>query len=215
MREQGKITVFLVDDHEVVRRGVHEMFSVEADIEVVGEAGTVADALIRIPAARPDVVLVDDRLPDGSGIEVSREVRSQDDHIKFLLFTSFTGDQAVLGAVMAGADGHVLKAVVGDELLTAVRDSAAGKLLLDPAATARLRDGKSIDGKDLPASLTEQERKILRLIGEGLTNRAIGERLHLEEKAIKNHVSGLLSKLGMDHHSQAAAYVARMQAERA
>ncbi|MFI1466992.1 response regulator [Streptomyces wuyuanensis] len=218
MHEEGKITVFLVDDHEVVRRGVYELLSVEDDIEVVGEAGTAADALVRIPAVRPDVAILDVRLPDGSGVEVCREVRSQNEDIKCLMLTSYADDEALFDAIMAGASGYVLKAIRGSELLTAVRDVAAGKSLLDPVATARvlerLRDGNAPKTDDKLASLTEQERRILDLIGEGLTNRAIGERLHLAEKTIKNYVSSLLSKLGMERRSQAAAYVARLQAER-
>ncbi|MFF4227023.1 response regulator [Streptomyces sp. L500] len=218
MREQGKITVFLLDDHEVVRRGVHEMLAGEPDIEVVGEAGTAADALTRIPATRPDVAVLDVRLPDGSGVEVCREIRSQDENIKCLMLTSYADDEALFDAIMAGAAGYVLKAIRGNELLSAVRDVAAGKSLLDPVATARvlerLRDGRTSRGDDRLASLTDQERRILDLIGEGLTNRAIGERLHLAEKTIKNYVSSLLSKLGMERRSQAAAYVARLQAEK-
>lgn len=219
VREDGKIKVFLLDDHEVVRRGVHELLSVEEDIEIVGEAGTAADALVRIPATRPDVAVLDVRLPDGSGVEVCREVRSQDEDVKCLMLTSFADDEALFDAIMAGASGYVLKAIRGNELLSAVRDVAAGKSLLDPIATARvlerLRDGgRTGRGDDRLANLTEQERKILDLIGEGLTNRVIGERLHLAEKTIKNYVSSLLSKLGMERRSQAAAYVARLQAER-
>lgn len=219
VREDGKIKVFLLDDHEVVRRGVHELLSVEEDIEIVGEAGTASDALVRIPATRPDVAVLDVRLPDGSGVEVCREVRSQDEDVKCLMLTSFADDEALFDAIMAGASGYVLKAIRGNELLSAVRDVAAGRSLLDPVATARvlerLRDGgRNGRGDDRLAHLTEQERKILDLIGEGLTNRAIGERLHLAEKTIKNYVSSLLSKLGMERRSQAAAYVARLQAER-
>ncbi|TSB22992.1 response regulator [Streptomyces benahoarensis] len=217
MHEDGKITVFLLDDHEVVRRGVHEMLAGEPDIEVIGEAGTAADALVRIPATRPDVAVLDVRLPDGSGVEVCREIRSQNDEINCLMLTSFADDEALFDAIMAGAAGYVLKAIRGNELLAAVRDVAAGKSLLDPVATARvlerLRGGGTKDDGKL-ASLTDQERRILDLIGEGLTNRAIGERLHLAEKTIKNYVSSLLSKLGMERRSQAAAYVARRQAER-
>ncbi|MDW4904741.1 response regulator transcription factor [Streptomyces sp. ADMS] len=219
MPEDGKITVFLLDDHEVVRRGVHELLSVEDDIEVVGEAGTAADALARIPAAHPDVAVLDVRLPDGSGVEVCREIRSQDPDIKCLMLTSFADDEALFDAIMAGASGYVLKAIRGHELLAAVRDVAAGGSLLDPVATARvlqrLRDGGSpAKGDERLANLTEQEHRILSLIGEGLTNREIGERLHLAEKTIKNYVSGLLSKMGMQRRAQAAAYVARTQAER-
>ncbi|MER6344901.1 response regulator [Streptomyces sp. NPDC001595] len=216
MREDGKIRVFLLDDHEIVRRGVHELLSVEDDIEVVGEAGTAADALVRIPATRPDVAVLDVRLPDGSGVEVCREVRSADERVACLMLTSFADDEALFDAIMAGASGYVLKVIRGPELPTAVRDVAAGKSLLDPVATARvlerLRDGGAGRGDDRLAHLTGQERRILDLIGEGLTNRQIGEELHHAEKTIKNYVSGLLSKLGMQRRSQAAAYVARMQA---
>ncbi|WP_067274256.1 response regulator [Streptomyces jeddahensis] len=218
MQETGNIRVFLLDDHEVVRRGVHDLLSGEDDIEVVGEAGTAAEALVRIPATSPDVAVLDVRLPDGSGVEVCREIRSADEHIKCLMLTSYADDEALFDAIMAGASGYVLKAIRGNELLSAVRDVAAGKSLLDPVATARvlerLRAGQEDKGDDRLANLTEQERKILDLIGEGLTNRAIGERLHLAEKTIKNYVSGLLSKLGMERRSQAAAFVARVQAEK-
>ncbi|MFD7609968.1 response regulator [Streptomyces sp. NPDC059828] len=218
MPESRKITVFLLDDHEIVRRGVHELLSMDDGIEIVGEAGTAADALVRIPAVRPDVAVLDVRLPDGSGVEVCREVRSQNEDIKCLMLTSYADDEALFDAIMAGASGYVLKAIRGSELLAAVKDVAAGRSLLDPVATARvlerLRDGGSPHTDDKLTHLTDQERRILDLIGEGLTNRAIGERLHLAEKTIKNYVSGLLAKLGMERRSQAAAYVARMQAER-
>jgi DNA-binding NarL/FixJ family response regulator len=218
VHEEGKITVFLLDDHEVVRRGVHELLSMEDGIEVVGEAGTAADAMVRIPATRPDVAVLDVRLPDGSGVEVCREIRSRDESVKCLMLTSYADDEALFDAIMAGASGYVLKAIRGDELLAAIRDVAAGKSLLDPEATARvlerLRDGGGPKGDTRLASLTDQERRILDLIGEGLTNRAIGERLHLAEKTIKNYVSSLLSKLGMERRAQAAAYVARIQAEK-
>ncbi len=218
VQQEGKITVFLVDDHEVVRRGVYELLSVEDDIEVVGEAGTAADAMARIPATHPDVAVLDVRLPDGSGVEVCREIRSQDENVKCLMLTSFADDEALFDAIMAGASGYVLKAIRGNELLTAVRDVAAGRSLLDPVATARvlerLRSGTGPKDDDKLAALTDQERKILDLIGEGMTNRAIGERLHLAEKTIKNYVSSLLSKLGMERRSQAAAYVARLKAEK-
>ncbi|MFE3083980.1 response regulator [Streptomyces albidoflavus] len=218
MRENGKITVFLLDDHEMVRRGVHEMLSAEDDIEVVGEAGTAAEALTRIPATRPDVAVLDVRLPDGSGVEVCREVRSRDESVKCLMLTSYADDEALFDAIMAGASGYVLKAIRGADLLDAVRQVAADHSLLDPAATARvlerLRGHGTPGDDDRLGGLTEQERRILDLIGEGLTNRAIGERLHLAEKTIKNYVSALLAKLGMERRSQAAAYVARRHAER-
>lgn len=202
----------------MVRRGVHDLLSGEDDIEVVGEAGTAADALVRIPATQPDVAVLDVRLPDGSGVEVCREIRSQNNAVKCLMLTSYADDEALFEAIMAGASGYVLKAIRGSELLAAVRDVAAGKSLLDPVATARVLERLREDGApkedDRLAHLTEQERRILDLIGEGLTNRAIGERLHLAEKTIKNYVSSLLSKLGMQRRSQAAAYVARIQAEK-
>ncbi|MBL1096165.1 response regulator [Streptomyces coffeae] len=216
MRDEGKIRIFLLDDHEVVRRGVRELLASEPDMEVVGEAGTAADALARITATRPDVAVLDVRLPDRSGVEVCREIRSRDESVHCMMLTSFADDEALFDAIMAGASGYVLKDIRGGELLAAVRDVAAGRSLLDPVAAARvldrLRGGVAKPDPRL-ASLTEQERRILLLIGEGLTNRAIGERLHLAEKTIKNYVSSLLSKLGMERRSQAAAYVARMQAE--
>lgn len=252
MSENGKITVFLLDDHEVVRRGVREMLTMEADIEVVGEAGTAAEALTRIPATRPDVAVLDVRLPDGSGVEVCREIRSRGKGwggageggggggVKCLMLTSFADDEALVDAIMAGASGYVLKEIRGTELLSAVRQVAAGRSLLDPAATQRVlerlrggggggtgaggagaaRDGALGDRPGPghgpghgPGRLTEQEQRILTLIGEGLTNRAIGERLHLAEKTIKNYVSGLLAKLDMERRAQVAAYVARTRAE--
>lgn len=193
------------------------MLAMEPDIEVVGEAGTAAEALTRIPAVHPDVAVLDVRLPDGSGVEVCRDIRSRSEEVRCLMLTSFADDEALFDAIMAGASGYVLKAIRGTELLTAVRDVAAGKSLLDPDATRRvlerLRDGGRARPDDPRNRLTDQERRILDLIGEGLTNRAIGERLHLAEKTIKNYVSSLLAKLGMARRSQAAAYVARMQAE--
>ncbi len=197
---------------------MHDLLAVEPDIEVVGEAGTAAEALSRIPATRPDVAVLDVRLPDGNGVEVCREIRSQDESINCLMLTSYADDEALFDAIMAGASGYVLKAIRSEELLSAVRDVAAGKSLLDPVATGRvlerLRGEGEPKGDERLASLTDQERRILDLIGEGMTNRAIGERLHLAEKTIKNYVSSLLSKLGMERRSQAAAYVARRQAER-
>ncbi|MEU6080218.1 response regulator transcription factor [Streptomyces sp. NPDC047108] len=218
MAEGGETRVFLVDDHEVVRRGVRELLSVEEDLAVVGEAGSAAETLARIPAARPDVAVLDVRLPDGSGVEVCREIRSRDPSVACLMLTSYADDEALFDAIVAGASGYVLKAIGGRELLAAVRDVAAGRSLLDPVATTRvlerLREGRGAVTDDGPTRLTGQERKVLELIAEGLTNRAIGERLHLAEKTIKNYVSSLLSKLGMERRSQAAAYAARLQAEK-
>jgi DNA-binding NarL/FixJ family response regulator len=215
MSEPGQIRVFLLDDHEVVRRGVRELLSLESDIEVVGEAGTAAEALVRIPATRPDVAVLDVRLPDGSGVEVCREIRSQLPGVKCLMLTSFPDDEALFDAIMAGASGYVLKAIRGTDLLSAVRDVADGMSLLDPVATARvlerLRDGGQKEDERL-AGLTKQERRILELIGEGMTNRQIGAELHLAEKTVKNYVSSLLAKLGMERRTQAAAYVAKMHA---
>ncbi|MFB9365741.1 response regulator [Kitasatospora sp. NPDC001664] len=216
MSGNGHIRVFLLDDHEVVRRGVHDLLSMEDDIEVVGEAGTAAEALTRIPAVNPDVAVLDVRLPDGNGVEVCREVRSQRPEIKCLMLTSFSDDEALFDAIMAGASGYVLKAIRGTDLLSAVRDVAAGKSLLDPVATSRvlerLRDGGEKEDERL-AQLTKQERRILDLIGEGMTNRQIGNELHLAEKTVKNYVSSLLAKMGMERRTQAAAYVARHQAD--
>ncbi|MGA5817001.1 response regulator [Kitasatospora sp. NPDC094028] len=216
MTHNGHIRVFLLDDHEVVRRGVHDLLSVEDDIEVVGEAGTAAEALSRIPAARPDVAVLDVRLPDGNGVEVCREVRSRMPEIKCLMLTSFSDDEALFDSIMAGASGYVLKAIRGTDLITAVRDVAAGRSLLDPVATsrvlARLRDGGEKEDERL-AQLTRQERRILDLIGEGMTNRQIGNELHLAEKTVKNYVSSLLAKMGMERRTQAAAFVARRQAD--
>ncbi|MFE9422489.1 response regulator [Kitasatospora sp. NPDC006697] len=216
MSENGQIRVFLLDDHEVVRRGVHELLSGEEDIEVVGEAGTAAEALSRIPAVLPDVAVLDVRLPDGNGVEVCREVRSQHPEIRCLMLTSFSDDEALFDSIMAGASGYVLKAIRGTDLLSAVRDVAAGKSLLDPVATSRvlerLRTGGEPEDERL-AQLTRQERRILELIGEGMTNRQIGNELHLAEKTVKNYVSSLLAKLGMERRTQAAAYVARLGTE--
>lgn len=216
--EKSTIAVFLLDDHEVVRRGVHELLSAEPDIEVVGEAGTAAEALARLPAVRPDVALLDVRLPDGSGVEVCREVRSRQPETKCLMLTSYADDEALFDAIMAGAAGYVLKDIRASDLVGAVRDVAAGRSLLDPAATARvmerLRGGGAERAEDRLSDLTDQEKRILDLIGEGLTNRQIGERLHLAEKTVKNYVSSLLAKLGMQRRTQAAAYVARLHPER-
>jgi DNA-binding NarL/FixJ family response regulator len=211
---QGKagIKVFLLDDHEIVRRGVRDMLEAEPDITVIGEAGTAESALARIPALRPDVAVLDVRLPDGNGVTVCREIRSRMPEIACLMLTSFGDDEALFDAIMAGAAGYVLKQIRGTDLVGAVRTVASGESMLDPEAAsrvmARMRDQAS--RKDPLAGLTPQERKILELIGEGLTNRQIGERMYLAEKTVKNYVSALFAKLGMERRTQAAAYASRI-----
>jgi len=209
------IGVFLLDDHEIVRRGVRELLEAEADIRVVGEAGTVESALARIPALRPDVAILDVRLPDGDGVSVCREIRSQMPEVACLMLTSFGDDEALFDAIMAGAAGYVLKQIHGTDLVGAVRTIAAGESLLDPEAASRVmrRMRDQAVRRDPLAELTGQERRILELIGEGLTNRQIGERMFLAEKTVKNYVSALFAKLGMERRTQAAAYVARLQAD--
>ncbi|MFI2645251.1 response regulator [Streptomyces sp. NPDC018610] len=203
------IRVFLLDDHEVVRRGVHDLLNDEADIEVIGEAGTVEQALVRVPALRPDVAVLDVRLPDGDGVTVCRELRSRLPELACLMLTSFDDEEALLDAIMAGASGYVLKQIQGSDLVSAVRTVARGQSLLDPSATtklmARLRGGQQREEQpdELPG-LTDREREILALIGEGLTNRQIGRRLYLAEKTVKNHISRLLAKLGVERRIQAA-----------
>jgi len=211
----SQIRVFLLDDHEIVRRGLADLISLQSDLEVVGEAGTAAEALIRITAAQPDVAVFDVRLPDGNGVEVCREIRSLFPHIRVLMLTSYADDEALFNAIMAGASGYVLKEIRGTDLISAIRQVAAGNSLLDPSGTERvlerLRNGNKVN--DELSGLTEQEKTILMLIGEGMTNRQIGEKMHLAEKTIKNYVSGLLAKLGMERRTQAAAYVARLEAK--
>lgn len=207
--------VFLLDDHEIVRRGVRDLLEAEDDLEVVGEASTGAQALDRIPVARPDVALLDVQLETETGIEVAREIRSRHPEVTCLMLTSFADDEAMFDSIMAGAAGYVLKQVRGNELVDGIRRVAAGQSLLDPAMTTRvldrLRDGQQQDERI--ASLTAQERRILDLLAEGLTNRQIGERLHLAEKTVKNYVSNVLMKLGMERRTEAAVYAAR-QADR-
>ena len=206
------IRVFLLDDHEVVRRGLHDLLESEGDIEVVGESGSVKEAIARIPALRPDVAVLDGRLPDGSGIDVCREVRSIDPNIKALILTSYDDDEALFAAILAGAAGYVLKQIAGNDLIDGVRRVAAGQSLLDPSLTARVleRVRKGPEVNEELAALTEQERKILALIAEGLTNRQIGERLFLAEKTVKNYVSSILAKLGLERRTQAAVLAAKL-----
>jgi two-component system, NarL family, response regulator DevR len=212
------INVFLLDDHEVVRRGVRELLEGDSggEIQVTGEASTADEALRRLPAVRPDVAVLDVRLPDGNGVEVCREIRSHHPEIQCLMLTSFADDEALFDAIMAGAAGYVLKQVRGSDLVDSVRRVAAGQSLLDPTVTAavldRLRHGSEDDkGSE---QLTDQERKILDLLAEGLTNRQIGERLFLAEKTVKNYVSNLLTKLGMHRRTEAAVYAARLSERR-
>jgi DNA-binding NarL/FixJ family response regulator len=208
----ARIGVFLLDDHEIVRRGVRELLEAEPDIVVVGEAGTAASALARIPALTPDVAILDVRLPDGDGVSVCREIRSRMPGVACLMLTSFGDDDALFDAIMAGAAGYVLKQIRGTDLVGAVRTVASGESMLDPEAAtkvmASIRDKAS--RADPLAGLTAQERKILELIGEGLTNRQIGERMYLAEKTVKNYVSALFAKLGMERRTQAAAYATRV-----
>ncbi|MDT3725881.1 response regulator transcription factor [Streptomyces sp. DSM 41972] len=208
--DEGPIRVFLLDDHEVVRRGVHDLLDDEPDITVVGEAATVEQALVRVPALRPRVAVLDVRLPDGDGVTVCRELRSRMPDLACLMLTSFDDEEALLDSIMAGASGYVLKQIRGSDLVEAVRTVAGGQSLLDPSATTklmeRLRGGprKEQEEQDVLPGLTEREREILELIGEGLTNRQIGRRLYLAEKTVKNHISRLLAKLGVERRIQAA-----------
>jgi two-component system response regulator DevR len=206
------IRVYLLDDHEVVRFGLREMLEREGDIEVVGESGSAIEATHRIPALRPDVAVLDGRLPDGSGIDVCRDVRSIDASINALILTSYDDDEALFAAIMAGAAGYVLKQIHGTDLVDAVRRVAAGQSLLDPAVTARVLE-RIRNGPEQPDEfkhLTEQERKILVLVAEGLTNREIAERMFLAEKTVKNYVSSLLAKLGLERRTQAAVLASRL-----
>ena len=204
------ISVFLLDDHEIVRRGITQLLETQDDIRVVGEADSAAQALARIPALHPDVAILDVRLADGEGVSVCREIRSHSSTPPAcLMLTSFSDDEALFGAIMAGAAGYLLKQVTGTDLIGAVRTVAAGGSLLDPRATARvlerLRRGGEPDDPRF-ASLSPQERRILDLIAEGLTNRQIGAELYLAEKTVKNYVSSLLHKLGFTRRTEAAVY---------
>ncbi|MBF6301932.1 response regulator transcription factor [Nocardia amamiensis] len=207
------ITVFLVDDHEIVRRGLVDLLSADPELSVVGEAGDVAQALARIPALRPDVAVLDVRLPDGNGIELCRDLLSKLDDLRCLILTSFTDEQAMLDAILAGASGYVVKDIKGMELAKAIKEVGAGRSLLDNRAAAalmqRLRANTQQDGP--LAGLTEQERKLLDLLGEGLTNRQIAQRMFLAEKTVKNYVSRLLAKLGLERRTQAAVYASKLR----
>jgi len=210
------ISLYLLDDHEVVRRGLRELLEVEDDLEVVGESGSAPEAARRIPALRPDVMVLDGRLPDGSGVEVCRQVRSVDPSIKAIILTSYDDEAALTAAVAAGAAGYILKDVRGPDLVDSIRRVAAGESLLDPAVVARLRArwGHHHPVDTRLASLSPQERRILECIGDGLTNRQIGETLSLAEKTVKNYVTSVLAKLGMERRTQAAVYITNQQPAR-
>ena len=208
---QPQIRVYLLDDHEIVRRGIKELLESEGDIVVIGESGFAKDAARHIPALRPDVAILDGRLPDGTGVEVCREIRSRDPGIAALILTSYDDDEALFSAIMAGAAGYILKQVRGNDLVETVRRVAAGQSMLDPAVTAqvleRLRRGPETD--PALASLTQQEHRILTLIGEGMTNRQIAEDMYLAEKTVKNYTSSLYAKLGLESRTQAAIYATK------
>ncbi|WP_281167603.1 response regulator [Nocardioides halotolerans] len=209
--DASTIRVFLLDDHELVRRGIRELLESEGDIVVVGESGSAQEASRRIPALRPDVAILDGRLPDGSGIDVCRDIRSVDPTIKALILTSYDDDDALFAAIMGGASGYILKQVRGNDFVDTVRRVAAGQSTLDPAMTAqvleRVRNGPPKD-KELEG-LTAQEQRILELIGEGMTNRQIAETMFLAEKTVKNYVSSMLAKLGLNSRTQAAIFATK------
>ncbi|MER7674002.1 response regulator transcription factor [Kitasatospora sp. NPDC096128] len=211
-RAGDPVKVFLLDDHEVVRRGVRDLLDSEPGLRVIGEAATVEQALTRVPALRPDVAVLDMRLPDGDGVTACRELRSRMPGLACLMLTSFDDEEALLDSIMAGAAGYVLKQISGTDLVSAVRTVASGQSMLDPGATtrlmARLRGDTGPRTRDFP-ELTEREREVLALIGEGLTNRQIGQRLFLAEKTVKNHISRLLAKLGVERRVQAAVIAGR------
>ena len=202
------IRVYLLDDHEIVRRGIRELLESEGDIVVVGESGSAAEATRHIPALRPDVAILDGRLPDGSGIDVCRDIRSRDPRIAALILTSYDDDEALFSAIMAGAAGYILKQVGGNDFVDSVRRVAAGQSMLDPGVTARVLERVRTGPRSDPAleQLTTQELRILELIGEGMTNRQMAEAMFLAEKTIKNYVSSMLAKLGLESRTQAAIF---------
>ena len=211
--EAGRTRIFLLDDHEIVRHGLRDLFESEDDLVVVGESGSAKEAERIIPALRPHVAVLDARLPDGSGIDVCRAIRSRDPSIRGVILTSYDDDEALFAAIMAGAAGYVLKQIRSNDLVDAVRRVAAGQSLLDPAVTTRVLERLRHADDDEPtelAQLTEREREILELIAEGLTNRQIGQRLYLAEKTVKNYVSSLLAKLGLERRTQAAVLAAKL-----
>ena len=214
--EAAIVTVFLVDDHEVVRRGLIDLLSADPELDVIGEAGSVAEAMARIPALHPQVAVLDVRLPDGNGIELCRDLLSRLPDLKCLMLTSFTSDEAMLDAILAGASGYVIKDIKGMELARAVKEVGAGRSLLDNRAAAALmaKLRNAAERSDPLSALTGQERVLLDLLGEGLTNKQIAARMFLAEKTVKNYVSRLLAKLGMQRRTQAAAFVSRLDRPR-
>jgi DNA-binding NarL/FixJ family response regulator len=211
------IRVFLLDDHEVVRRGIAELLTQDGDIEIVGEAASAAEAIHRIPTLRPDVAILDARLPDGTGIDVCRQVRAVDPNIQALILTSYDDDEALFAAIMAGAAGYVLKQIRGTDLVDAVRLVAAGQSMLDPAVTARvmqrIRNGVEQQPDEFK-SLTDQERKILQYVAQGMTNHQIAQQMFLADKTVKNYVSSVLSKLGLERRTQAAVLATKLVRDR-
>lgn len=210
------VTIFLVDDHEVVRRGLIDLLSSDPDLEVIGEAGTAAQAMAQIPALRPDVAVLDVRLPDGNGIELCRDLLSAMPDLRCLMLTSFTSDEAMLDAILAGASGYVVKDIKGMELARAIKEVGAGRSLLDNRAAAALMSKLrgAAERTDPLSGLTDQEKVLLNLLGEGLTNKQIAARMFLAEKTVKNYVSRLLAKLGMERRTQAAVFVSKLGQQR-
>jgi DNA-binding NarL/FixJ family response regulator len=212
MAEPRVIRVYLLDDHDVVREGLRFLLERTDDIQVIGESNSAVDAAARIPALRPDVAVLDARLPDGSGIEVCRSVRAVDPTINALILTSYDDDEALFAAIMAGASGYVLKEIKSSDLVSAIRHVADGKSLIDPSLTARVLERVRNGPATAPelAGLTDQELKLLGYIAEGLTNRQIGERMYLAEKTVKNYVSSILAKLGLERRTQAAVLASKL-----
>lgn len=210
------VKVFLVDDHEVVRRGLVDLLGADPELDVVGEAGSVAEAMARVPAARPDVAVLDVRLPDGNGIELCRDLLSRVPDLRCLILTSYTSDEAMLDAILAGASGYVVKDIKGMELARAVKDVGAGRSLLDNRAAAALmaKLRGAAEKQDPLSGLTDQERTLLGLLSEGLTNKQIADRMFLAEKTVKNYVSRLLAKLGMERRTQAAVFATELKRSR-
>ncbi|MEQ0719630.1 two-component system response regulator DevR [Mycobacterium tuberculosis] len=210
------VKVFLVDDHEVVRRGLVDLLGADPELDVVGEAGSVAEAMARVPAARPDVAVLDVRLPDGNGIELCRDLLSRMPDLRCLILTSYTSDEAMLDAILAGSSGYVVKDIKGMELARAVKDVGAGRSLLDNRAAAALmaKLRGAAEKQDPLSGLTDQERTLLGLLSEGLTNKQIADRMFLAEKTVKNYVSRLLAKLGMERRTQAAVFATELKRSR-